>query len=153
MSSDSSDEQPPRGTPAGINRRDFFRFSALLSAVPVLVSRMQAAVAAPLARLRLGSPILTESVLLDLLPIKGASADALKSVQSEIEKVTILRTIYNKRMASPDEAAEITVPGSVWDQIGRVTNNALSILEEQRRDLEPVFREVDNAEVQVKRFF
>lgn len=36
---------------------------------------------APLERTRLGTPILTESVLLDLLPISGPGADALRGIQ------------------------------------------------------------------------
>ncbi|KAG5187928.1 peptidyl-prolyl cis-trans isomerase-cyclophilin family [Tribonema minus] len=150
-SSSDSEERAAYQAAVRLTRRNFVISSAVLGAAPFAFTYFaRPASAAPLARVKLGSPILTESVLLDLLPIKGAGADALRMVQGEIEKATILRTIYT-RGQDYDAAGNVTIPGSVWDQISKVGNTALAILEERRRELQPTFREVDTAEVQIRR--
>ncbi|CAN0140359.1 unnamed protein product, partial [Phaeothamnion confervicola] len=104
----------------------------------------------------LGSPILTESVLLDLLPISGRGADMLRSIQGEIEKATILRTLYQRANDTigglpADVPTPPPIPESVWDRVKVVGENALDMLENGRELLTPAFREVDTAEVQIRR--
>lgn len=112
-----------------------------------------AAEAAVVDRTRLGTPILTESVLLDLLPIDGNRAKVLRAIQDEIEKATILRTLYRRVNYSTTGSVveQLPVPPSVWDRVLAVSEGALEMLVEQRRELEPVFREMDSAEAQIRR--
>ncbi|CAN0255231.1 unnamed protein product, partial [Ectocarpus sp. 4 AP-2014] len=112
-----------------------------------------AAEAAVVDRTRLGTPILTESVLLDLLPIDGVRANVLRAIQDEIEKATILRTLYRRVNYSTTGSVveQLPVPPAVWDRVLAVSEGALEILEEQRGDIEPVFREMDSAEAQIRR--
>ena len=112
-----------------------------------------AAEAAVVDRTRLGTPILTESVLLDLLPIDGNRAKVLRAIQDEIEKATILRTLYRRVNFSTTGSVveQLPVPPSVWDRVLAVSEGALEMLVEQRRELEPVFREMDSAEAQIRR--
>lgn len=112
-----------------------------------------AAQAAVVDRTRLGTPILTESVLLDLLPIGGSRAKVLREIQDEIEKATILRTLYRRVNFSTTGSVveQLPVPPSVWDRVLAVSEGALEMLVEQRRELEPVFRAMDSAEAQIRR--
>lgn len=112
-----------------------------------------AAQAAVVDRTRLGTPILTESVLLDLLPIDGVRANVLRAIQDEIEKATILRTLYRRvnYSATGSVVEQLPVPPSVWDRVLAVSEGALEMLVEQRSELEPVFREMDSAEAQIRR--
>ncbi len=112
-----------------------------------------AAQAAVVDRTRLGTPILTESVLLDLLPIDGAGANVLRAIQDEIEKATILRTLYRRVNYSTTGSVveQLPVPPSVWDRVQAVAEGALDILMDRRAALEPVFREMDSAEAQIRR--
>lgn len=112
-----------------------------------------AAQAAVVDRTRLGTPILTESVLLDLLPIDGVRANVLRAIQDEIEKATILRTLYRRVNYSTTGSVveQLPVPPSVWDRVLSVSEGALEMLVEQRTQLEPVFREMDSAEAQIRR--
>lgn len=111
------------------------------------------ALAATVDRTRLGTPILTESVLLDLLPIAGVKANVLRAIQDEIEKATILRTLYRRVNYSTTGSVveQLPVPPSVWDRVLAVAEGALEMLVERRTDLEPVFREMDSAEAQIRR--
>lgn len=117
------------------------------------VGGVPAAEAAVVDRTRLGTPILTESVLLDLLPIDGVRANVLRAIQDEIEKATILRTLYRRVNYSTTGSVveQLPVPPAVWDRVQAVSEGALEILEEQRGDIEPVFREMDSAEAQIRR--
>mmetsp|Transcript_18936 Transcript_18936/g.26677 ORF Transcript_18936/g.26677 Transcript_18936/m.26677 type:complete len:503 (-) Transcript_18936:27-1535(-) len=131
------------------DRRSFvLRILGLISATNLFNCFDFDAKAVPLKEVKFGSPILTESVLLDLLPISGKTANVLQSIQKEIEKATILRTLSNKISL---EGKNITIPAAVWDQVSLVSNRALEMLNRNRVELEPVFREVDNAEVQIRR--
>ncbi len=103
----------------------------------------------PLAHVRLGQPILTESILLNLLPLEGKRASVLRQIQFEIEKISALHTFRNAHRAT--ENASVSIPQYMWNHVARVGINAVSLLEESRNDLEPVFREMDNAEVQARR--
>lgn len=116
-------------------------------------SGVPAAQAATVDRTRLGTPILTESVLLDLLPINGKRANVLRAIQDEIEKATILRTLYRRVNFSTTGSVveQLPVPAAVWDRVLSVAEGALEMLVEQRGDLEPVFREMDSAEAQIRR--
>ncbi|CAM9402495.1 unnamed protein product, partial [Chrysoparadoxa australica] len=98
-----------------------------------------------------GSPIPTESLLLDLLPISGPSAEVLRSIQTEIEKATILRTLYRRANEVTGRTEQVTIPTAAWDKVKTVSEEALAMLDANRDALTPVFREVDGAEVQIRR--
>jgi hypothetical protein len=148
-SSSNSDEGSGLGR---VSRRQALQFTALSFLGPAIMRGAQSALAAPLASSRLGSPILTSSVLLDLLPVEGRQANQLRLVQTEIEKATILRTLYLRQQTQLEAGGGAKpFPASVWDQVGKVALKALSLLEEGKRDLEPVFRDVDSAEAQIRR--
>lgn len=148
----------------GVDRAGFVRAWTAILATPLLGGIVSSAAgkgggvvlpagAATLDRTRLGTPILTESVLLDLLPISGKGAKALRQIQDEIEKATILRTLYRRVNPTPQGSVveQLTVPPSVWDRVQSVAEGALEMMLEKRNDLEPVFREMDSAETQIRR--
>eukprot|EP01084_Bolivina_argentea_P308542 533554_1 len=107
----------------------------------------------PLAQVRLGQPILTESVLLNLLPLKGKRASPFRQIQFEIEKISALRTFRNvhHHRATENASSSVHIPQYMWNHVVRVGTNAMSLLEESKNDLKPALRDMDNANVQANR--
>ncbi len=106
----------------------------------------------PLTHVRLGQPILTESVLLNFLPLKGKRASVLRKIQFEIEKLSILRTFIMKRnIGTSEKAVSVHIPQYMWNQVARIGIKAVSLLEESINDLKLVLREMDNANIHANR--